>query len=127
MDEIKTGLKGSASWEVTEDMTARGCRSGSLPVLATPMLVALMECAACNAVKDALQEGATSVGTEIDVKHVAASGVGAAVRAEAALTAAEGRKLSFEISAFEGDKLIGTASHTRFIVDAQRFMSKLAK
>lgn len=127
MTELKAGLKGYAAWTVTEDMTARVCRSGSLDVFATPMLVALMECAACDAVKDALPEGSTSVGTEMDAKHTAASPVGAEVCAEAVLTAVEGRKLSFEITAREGEKVIGTARHERFIVDAARFMAKLAK
>jgi len=127
MAEINVGTKGTAAWTVDESMTARVCKSGSLDVFATPMLVGLMECAACDAVKDMLPEGSTSVGTEINVKHVAASAVGASVRAEAVLTAAEGRKLSFEISAYEGEKLIGTAEHTRFIVDAAKFMAKLAK
>ncbi len=127
MSELKAGLRGTAAWTVTEDMSARVCRSGSLDVFATPMLVALMECAACDAVKDALPEGSTSVGTEMDVKHTAASPVGAEVSAEAVLTAVDGRKLTFEITACEGVKIIGTAKHERFIVDAARFMGKLAK
>ena len=108
-------------------MSARVCKSGSLDVFATPMLVALMECAACDAVKDALPEGSTSVGTVMDVKHTAASPVGAEVRADAELTAVDGRKLSFDIIACEGSKIIGTARHERFVVDAARFMAKLAK
>ena len=127
MSELTAGLKGTAAWTVTEDMSARVCKSGSLDVFATPMLVALMECAACEAVKDALPEGSTSVGTEMNVKHTAASPVGAAVRADAELTAVDGRKLSFDITACEGNKIIGTARHERFVVDAARFMAKLAK
>ena len=127
MSELTAGLKGTAAWMVTEDMSARVCKSGSLDVFATPMLVALMECAACDAVKDALPEGSTSVGTVMDVKHTAASPVGAEVRADAELTAVDGRKLSFDIIACEGSKIIGTARHERFVVDAARFMAKLAK
>ena len=127
MSELTAGLKGTAAWTVTEDMSARVCKSGSLDVFATPMLVALMECAACEAVKDALPEGSTSVGTVMDVKHTAASPVGAEVRADAELTAVDGRKLSFDITACEGNKIIGTARHERFVVDAARFMAKLAK
>ena len=127
MSELTAGLKGTAAWTVTEDMSARVCKSGSLDVFATPMLVALMECAACDAVKDALPEGSTSVGTVMDVKHTAASPVGAEVRADAELTAVDGRKLSFDIIACEGSKIIGTARHERFVVDAARFMAKLAK
>ena len=127
MAEMVAGLTGVSAWTVEESMSARVCKSGSLDVFATPMLVALMECAACDAVKDALPEGSTSVGTEIDVKHTAASPVGASVRAEAVLTAVDGRKLSFDITAYEGEKVIGTAKHERFIVDAARFMAKLAK
>lgn len=125
MEELKSGLKGYAGWKVTESMTARICKSGSLDVFATPMLVALMECAACDAVKDAIAEDSTSVGTQMNVSHSAASPVNADVRAEAELTAVEGRKLVFRITAFEGDKVIGTADHERFIVNAERFMAKL--
>ena len=125
MTELKAGLRGCAEWTVTEDMTARVCKSGSLEVFATPMLVALMECAACDAVKDAIAEGSTSVGTQMNVAHSAASPVGAAVRAEAELTAVEGRKLVFRITAREGEKVIGTADHERFIVFSEKFMAKL--
>lgn len=125
MTELKPGTVGTAEWTVLPSMTADNCGSGLLPVFSTPMLVALMEAAACDAMLSALQAGETSVGVRIDVEHLAASPIGVSVRAEAKVTSADGRRISFEINAFEGDKLIGRASHLRVIVNGERFMSRL--
>ena len=105
--------------------TAIAAGSGSLPVLATPRLAALMENAAMLAVVDSLGEGETTVGGQIELKHLRPSAVGAEVRATAVLLSAEGKKLSFKIEAYEGDTLIAEGTHLRFIVNAERFMSKL--
>ena len=126
MKELEAGLKATVSWTVTEQLTAESCRSGALPVFATPFLVALMEAAACAVIEEYLPEGSTSVGAAISVQHSAPSPVGAAVVAEAVLTEVSGRSLSFEITAHDDHGVIGTATHKRAIVDAQRFMSKLA-
>ena len=105
--------------------TAIEIGSGSLPVLATPRLAALMENAAMLAVSDSLEDGQTTVGGQISITHLRPSAVGAEVRATATLLAAEGKKLSFKIEAYEGEKLIAEGTHIRFIVDVDRFMSKL--
>ena len=125
MEELKIGMKATSRWTVTDEMTAEHCQSGFLPVFSTPALVALMESAACLAIVDAVPEGSTSVGATIDLQHSAPSPVGETVEAEAVLTGIDGRKLYFDIVARDGHGLIGTAKHTRAIVDAQRFMDKL--
>jgi len=104
--------------------TAKAVGSGSLDVFATPMMVALMEQAACNALADWLEEGQTSVGTAIAVNHIAASGIGAEITATATITGTDGRKITFDLMASEGEKEIGNGTHTRVIVDAARFMAR---
>ena len=98
--------------------------SGSLPVLATPVLIAWMEEAACGCCAALLEEGTTSVGTEMNMRHTAASPVGMSVTVTAELTAVEGRILSFRVYAEDTAGEIGEGSHTRAIVRAERFMEK---
>lgn len=122
---LQPGLKFESTATVTSALTAEQLGSGDMPVLATPALVALMENAAMRAVAAALGEGQTTVGTAISTSHLKASAVGAVVRAEALLTAVEGRQLTFEVSAWQGDVLLGQGVHTRFVVDRERFLAKL--
>ena len=109
---------------VTEADTAACVGSGSLPVLATPVLIAWMEEAACGCCADLLAEGMTSVGTEMNMRHTAASPVGMKVTVTAELTAAEGRMLSFHVYAEDAACAVGECNHTRAIVQAERFMEK---
>ena len=118
------GLKGRAEALVTEQNTAAAVGSGSLPVFATPMMVALMEAAAVNALAGCLEEGQSSVGTHMDVSHDAATPLGMTVWAEAELTAVEGRALTFTVSAFDEAGPIGKGIHTRFLIQEERFMTK---
>lgn len=99
--------------------------SGDLEVLATPAMIALMENAAMNAVAPALQDGVTTVGAEMNTTHIKPSCVGARVQATATLTAVEGRKLTFDVEAFDDAGTIGRGTHVRYIVDKERFMAKL--
>ena len=96
-----------------------------MPVLATPMMMALMENAAMLAVKDELPEGCTTVGGHIESSHLKPSKTGAVVRAEAEVTKVDGKKISFRVAAYCGDTLLGEGTHLRFIVDKERFISKL--
>jgi len=112
---------------VTEECTASVIGSGELPVLATPVLVALMERAAMLVVADELPDGSTTVGGSIDVKHLKPSAIGAEVVATATLTEVNGRRLGFHVVAMEGDVIVGEAEHQRFVVDKERFMSKLSQ
>jgi predicted thioesterase len=122
---LKEGLKHQSIMSITAGNTAEFIGSGDMAVLATPAMIALMENAAMLAVAPELEAGQTTVGTEISTSHVRASKVGSSVYAVAELVAIDGRKLSFKIAAYEGDTLIGEGTHTRFIVDRERFLSKL--
>lgn len=125
LQELKPGLAGTAETVVRETNTALAMGSGSLHVFATPSMIALMEQAACNAVAACLDEESTSVGTLVNITHDAATGMGKKVTSTATLTAVEGRKLVFEITAADEDKQIGKGTHERFIVNKEKFMAKL--
>ena len=99
--------------------------SGDMPVLATPAMMALMENAAMLAVADELPKGSTTVGGHIESSHLKPSKIGDVVRAEAEVTKADGKKIEFKVAAFSGDTLLGEGTHLRFIVDREKFMSKL--
>ncbi len=116
---------GESEAVVTEGWTATAMGSGTVPVLATPALVALMEQAAVRALEGRLPPGQTSVGVRIDVRHLAATPLGMRVRARAALVAAEGRRLTFQIEAWDETEKIGEATHERVVVDVARFMERV--
>ncbi|MGZ6527438.1 MAG: thioesterase family protein [Actinomycetota bacterium] len=118
---LTTGLMGEARRVVTDELTAIHLGSGDVPVFGTPALLALIEEAAVAAVHDALPDGSTSVGARVELEHLAPSRVGVEVRALARLIAVDGRALTFECEAYEGDKLIGRATHRRIIVERARF------
>jgi predicted thioesterase len=122
--EITIGMKGLAESCVEREDTAAEVGSGSLLVYATPCMVALMEGAACEAIAQAMEEGQTSVGTELNIKHVSATPVGLEVRAEAEVTAVEGRIVSFDIKAFDESGLIGEGTHKRAVINTQKFLDK---
>ena len=122
---ITTGKTATAGRTVTEALTAKAVGSGSLNVFATPMMIALMEEAACACLADSLEATQTSVGTLINVAHTAASPIGAMITATATVDEVDGRKVSFTVTAHDGVNEIGSGKHERFIVDAERFMSKL--
>jgi len=121
---FEPGMKGTAVCTDEQSNTAAAVGSGLLPVFSTPSMIALMECAACDAIKDALEEGMTSVGTKLEITHDAATPMGMEVRAEAELTKAEGRHLYFKVAAFDGKDQIGQGLHERFVVNAERFLQK---
>lgn len=122
---IETGLKHTSEMTVTEDVTAMVIGSGDMPVLATPMMTALMENAAMLAVKDKLPEGCTTVGGHIESSHLKPSKIGDVVRAEAEVTKVDGKKIEFRVSAYSDKTLLGEGTHLRFIVDREKFMSRL--
>lgn len=122
---MEKGLRYESVATVGNGNTAVGMGSGDLPVFATPAMAALMENAAMMAVAGHLPAGATTVGTEIGVSHVKASPVGARITASAELVEVDGRRLVFAVRAWDERGTIGEGSHTRFVVDRDRFMSKL--
>ena len=131
--EIKIGTAGTASRTVTEKDTALAVKSGSLQVLATPVLSALMEEAAVAALAPCLPPKQTTVGLYdkififIAVRHNAPTPVGQTIKATATVTAVRGKKISFTITASDENGAIGEAEHTRFLVDEEAFMRKLHK
>ena len=110
---------------MTDTVTAIHIGSGDMPVLATPMLLALMENAAMQAVKEELPDGCTTVGGHIVSSHLKPSKIGDVVRAEAEVTKVDGKKIEFKVAAYTGDTLLGEGTHLRFIVDQKKFMSRL--
>ena len=122
---LKEGLKYTSRVTVEKGNCASMVGSGGMDVFATPSMVALMENAAMNAVAEVLPEGSTTVGFEISTSHVKASGIGTEIEATAVLVAIDGRKLVFEIEANDGEGVIGKATHSRFIVDRERFLAKI--
>ena len=117
-------MKGMVESCVEREDTAAEVGSGSLLVYATPCMVALMEGAACEAIAEALQEGQTSVGTELNIRHVSATPVGLEVRAEAEVTAIEGRIITFDVKAYDEAGLIGEGTHKRAVIHAEKFLNK---
>lgn len=117
------GMTHTSSLVVTEAHTAQAVGSGDLFVLSTPSMLALMENAAMEAVAPALAPNETTVGGHIDAIHLRPTPVGITVSATARVTAHDGRKITFTITAQTADgQLIGKATHTRFVIDRERFM-----
>ena len=125
--ELKKGLSSQSSVTVSAGNTAAAMGSGDLDVFATPAMVALMENAAMKAVADALPEGSTTVGAEMNVTHIKPSGLGAEIVATAVLTGVEGRNLTFNVGARDAEGMIGEGIHIRYAVDRLRFMEKVGK
>ena len=122
--EIMVGMKGIVEDMVETMDTAAEVGSGSLLVYATPCMVAMMEGAACEAIDPVMPEGHTSVGIALNIEHLAATPVGMEVRAEATVTAVEGKIITFELEAFDEAGLIGKGTHKRCIISAQKFLDK---
>ncbi|MBO4907458.1 MAG: thioesterase family protein [Bacteroidaceae bacterium] len=119
------GMTHTSELTVTEAETALTVGSGDMPVLATPAMMALMENAAMLAVKSALPDGCTTVGGQIESSHLRPSKVGDVVTARAEVVGVDGKKIMFKVEAHCGETLIGEGSHLRFIVDKEKFMSRL--
>jgi predicted thioesterase len=126
--DLTPGLTGHASFLVTEDDTAPHLGSGTIEVLATPMMIALIEAAAVDCVERRLSPGHASLGTQITVSHSAPTPVGARVTATARLVRVDGRTLDFEVEARDDmHEIIGSGTHRRVIVEIERFRAKFAR
>lgn len=117
-------IKATVTETVTEQNTAANVGSGSLPVYATPAMLALIEKASCEAVKSLLNDGETTVGTLLNVKHLAATPVGMQVSATATLIERDGRKFVFSVTASDESGVIGEGVHERFLVFSEKFTEK---
>lgn len=122
---MEIGLKYESTTVVSAANTAATLGSGDMDVFATPAMVALMENAAMLAVRDHLPEGSATVGTQISTSHLKASPLGALITASAELVEVDGRRLTFAVKAWDEKGTIGEGTHTRFVVDRERFLSKL--
>ena len=122
---MEIGLKYESTTVVSAANTAATLGSGDMDVFATPAMVALMENAAMLAVRDHLPEGSATVGTQISTSHLKASPLGASITASAELIEVDGRRLTFAVKAWDEKGTIGEGEHERFIVDRERFLSKL--
>ncbi len=122
--EITVGLKGEVATLAEREDTAIEVGSGDLLVYATPCMVALMEGAACEAIAGCLSETQTTVGTALNIEHISATPVGLEVRAEATVTAVEGKVITFQVLAFDEAGQIGKGTHQRVIVNSQKFLDK---
>ena len=122
--ELKVGMSSVAEDIVTEDKLANAMGSGSLAVYATPAMTCLMEKAAAELAQRCLPDGWTSVGISLRVAHKAPTPPGMKVRAEARVTAIDGRKISYEVHAFDETEEIGSGTHERFAVPSEKFRQK---
>ena len=126
-EALKPGLKGTAEIVVGTRDTAPHVGSGKIGVLATPIMVNLMEAAALQAVERFMPSGFQTVGTHLDVKHFAATPVGLRVSAEAELVKVEGRTLTFRLSAADEREVIGAGTHERLIINVERFDQRMQR
>ena len=122
--EITVGMKGETGTLAEREDTAKEVGSGDLLVYSTPCMVALMEGAACEAVAEALSDSQTTVGTALNIEHISATPVGLEVRAEAEVTAVEGKVITFRVTAYDEIGEIGRGTHTRVLVNSQKFLEK---
>ena len=122
---IEQNMKGEVTMLVEREDTALEVGSGDLLVFSTPCMIALMEGAACEAIRESIPEEKTSVGIALDVQHIAATPVGHEVRAEAIVTAVEGNIITFSVSAYDETEKIGEGVHKRAIVTKQKFLDKV--
>ena len=121
---MEIGIKHTVKETVTAEKTASVVGSGLLPVYATPAMIALMEKCAAECVSPYMEEGKSSVGTMLNIKHLAASPIGIEITCTATLTEIDGRRLVFSLEAADEKGPIGEGTHERFVIDIDRFMTK---
>lgn len=124
---LNPGMIGEANVKVSDENTAVKFGSGSVTVFATPAMVGLMEKAAINAVDQNLPDGLATVGTHLDIKHLAATPMNMNVRAKAELLEITGNKLKFKVEAFDDVEKIGEGFHIRYIIQLENFLDKTNK
>ena len=127
LSNLRPGLTGSAELKVAVEHTAPSIGSGLVPVLATPVMINVIEAAALAAVEPLLPAGHQSLGIHLDVRHFAATPIGMSVRATAELVAIDGRTLTFRVEARDDKEPIGDGSHQRVVVNVARFDARVQK
>lgn len=121
---LEVGIKGKKELVVTKEKTAKAMCSGALDVFATPAMIAMMENTAFESVVNELEEGCGTVGTALNVRHVAATPIGMKVTCETKLIKIDGRALTFAVRAYDETGLIGEGEHERFIIFEEKFQAK---
>ena len=121
---ITVGTKNQIEITVKEELSALSMGSGDLKVYATPAMVALMEEAASKCIANLVGEGNGTVGTALNIQHISPTPIGMKVRAIATVTAVEGRKVTFEVEAYDEKERIGFGTHERFIINSEKFQAK---
>lgn len=125
MEKLVLGVNAQVSEDVSEELTAVSMGSGTVRVYATPAMIALMERASVAALEQCLRADQTSVGVEVNIKHLAATPVGMRVEARAEVIAIKGRRVTFRVEAWDAREKIGEGTHTRVIVDTARFIERV--
>ncbi|HEU0157279.1 MAG TPA: thioesterase family protein [Stellaceae bacterium] len=126
MKPIPLGANGSFTLLVQAEHLANRFKDATLPpVLATPVMIMVMENAALNAIREFLEPGESAVGTAVDIRHLAATPAGRLVTGEAEVTGAEGRRVEFAVRAREGEKEIGFGVHQRVVIDVAKFTARM--
>ena len=127
LSKLTVGLVGNASIKVGDAQTAPEIGSGKVAVLATPVMINMMEAAALDAIEALLPEGHQSLGTHLNVGHYAATPVGMTLRATAEVTKVEGRNVEFRVEAFDERERVGDGTHTRVVVNVERFDARVQR
>ena len=122
---VEIGIKGKQEVVVSEDLTAKHIGSGTVLVLSTPMMIALMEKTCRLSVKPYLEEGQETVGTHVDVSHDSAVPVGNMVWCESEVVAIDRRKLTFRVVVYDDNGIVGQGTHERFVIDEKKFAQKM--
>ncbi len=122
---METGIRGRIETVVAQKESAKTLGSGLLDVYATPAMIALMEGCASQSVAPYLDEGCGTVGTAVNIRHLAATPIGMKVYCESILTEVDGRRLLFNVKAYDETGLIGEGTHERFIINSEKFFAKV--
>ena len=122
--DIKIGMTATVTQTVKKENAASAVGSGCLDVFATPSMIALMEMASFKAIEEGLDEGSTTVGTLVNVEHLSATPLGMQISVKSTVTAVDGRKVCFDVEAYDEVGLIGKGKHERFVVFSEKFMLK---
>lgn len=122
---METGIRGRIETVVTQKESAKTLGSGLLDVYATPAMIALMEGCASQSIAPYLDEGFGTVGTAVNIRHLAATPIGMKVYCESILTEVDGRRLLFNVKAYDETGLIGEGTHERFIINSEKFFAKV--
>jgi fluoroacetyl-CoA thioesterase len=125
--QIKAGQKLEQDFVVEEKHTAFHIGSGSVQVLATPIMIAFIEITALKLLNQSLDEGYSSVGTRVDIRHLAPSPLGHHVRVQVVVEQVEGQKVTLQVEVWDGDTLVGAGTHERFVIDVARFLERVQK